>query len=308
MADTAELRRRVRQYLYGANPTERPFETLVTEALDNSETDVDVTDGNDWAVGDIAESVETGEQMYVTGVSTNTLTVIRGVGAVAAAAVTINTRLRRSPRFTTDQIDQAITNTLNNLSSAGIHGFSTGSLTIVANQYYYGLTETDIDDTYGVLSVYYVSTDGHELPTTIPHRRHSELSTSPAEWSQSHGVTLINHGDLEAGDTAYYTYAQSLNFDTDLDTTIAKLLVPQEEIVVLGAVTSLMGMTIIPATHDPGARTDRTVQPGQTSRDARWYQGQFFIRSREEAARLAVLRKQVAPGSVRTARVRRWRV
>ncbi|KKK50873.1 hypothetical protein LCGC14_3120650, partial [marine sediment metagenome] len=77
MATTASLRAAVFDYLYGAYPTDRPFETLLNEALDNSETDVDVLDGTDWAKGDHLEIEETGEQCLVLSVATNTLAVKR---------------------------------------------------------------------------------------------------------------------------------------------------------------------------------------------------------------------------------------
>lgn len=306
MATASDIRRRVREYLYGLSPNDRPFETLLNEPLDTSETDIDVTDGNDWAVGDVGQIEETGEQFYVTGVTTNTLTVIRSYGAVAATAATTAGRITKNPRWSQDKIDDAITDTLNELGTLGVHGFATGSITLVASQHRYELGVSDVEDTYGVISVYYVDSNS-EVPRALPFRPSVELSTTPAEWAASRSVTILDFGDNAAGDTVYFTYAQDLGYDTDLDTTLAKLVKEQEEIVVLGATLRCMGMTIAPMTNDPGARTDRTVQPGQTSRDVRWYQGQYFVRSRAEAARLAVLRGRIAPGSPRTRRVRRWR-
>ena len=50
--------------------------SLLAEALDNSETGIDVDDGTDFAVNDII--LVDAEKMLVTDISTNTLTVIRG--------------------------------------------------------------------------------------------------------------------------------------------------------------------------------------------------------------------------------------
>ncbi|MCI0529089.1 MAG: hypothetical protein L0Y56_16760, partial [Nitrospira sp.] len=76
--------------------------------------------------------------------------------------------------------------------------------------------------------------------------------------------------------------------------------------VTIGAVANLLGATISPATHDPGARTDRTVQPGQTSRDVRYFQGRFITEARQEAAILAVERQHLLKKNPRYARARRW--
>ncbi len=62
--------------------------TTLAEALDNSETGIDVADGTLFHAGMRALIVETGEVVTVSGVSTNTLTVTRGsLGTTAAAAV-----------------------------------------------------------------------------------------------------------------------------------------------------------------------------------------------------------------------------
>lgn len=57
--------------------------SLLNEALDISETGVDVDAGTDFALGQtlLVES----EQMYVTGITTNTLTVVRGANGTTAA-------------------------------------------------------------------------------------------------------------------------------------------------------------------------------------------------------------------------------
>ena len=308
MATGASLRTRIYEQLYSAFPNDRPFETLVTEAMDGVETDMDVTDGTDWDEGDIAESVETGEQMLVTAVATNTLTVIRGYGSVAAGAISINTRLRKNPRFTQDQLDTALRDSLNQCSAWGIHGFATGSITLASSVFSYDLAETDIDVANGgVLSLYFVPpNETSQVRQALPFRQEFQLDTGEADWSTATQLIVLSKGSASATDTVYFTYAQSLDYDTDLDTTIAKLAQGSEEAVVLGAVTRLLGGTIIPMTQDHGQRTDRSVPPGQTSRDVRYFQGQFFVAARAEAARLAVLRQRL-PRDRRTNRVRRWR-
>lgn len=65
----------------------RPRWTRLNEALDNSETGVDVDDGSMFNVDDIVFVPSTSERMLVTAISGNTLTVTRGVlGSTATAA------------------------------------------------------------------------------------------------------------------------------------------------------------------------------------------------------------------------------
>ena len=298
MAAADDIRTRVRNNLLGAYPKDRPFQTLVTEAMTDVETDMDVTDGADWSEGDIAESVETGEQLLVTVGGASPLTVTRGFGQIAGGAISINTLLNKNPRFSQDQIDDAVQSVLDTLGSHGIHAFGTGSETLVAGRWYYEQSETDIDETYGILGCYYpeLITD---IPQALPFVVAGQLDTTEAVWSSSHGIKLLSKGNLATTGTFYFTYAKTIAATTDL-------LVPQEEVVVLGATVALMGMTIAPATQDPGSRTDRTTPPGQTTRDGRWFQGEFFRAVKAEAARIAVVRQQL-PGDARSKRARRWR-
>jgi hypothetical protein len=74
---------------YGDGYSTSPYKastTTTNEELDNSETGVDVVDGTKLAVGQTI-LVET-EQMYIESISSNTLTVIRGVNGTTAAAHT----------------------------------------------------------------------------------------------------------------------------------------------------------------------------------------------------------------------------
>ena len=305
MATAAELRQRVYDYLYGQTPTEKPFESIITASYTNVATTVAVTDGDDWSEGDIVENIETGEQMLVTSVSVNNLTVVRAQNQTTAAASSgTDDQLRKNPRFTIKELDDALEEALNAMGRWGIHGFDTGSLTLVASQWFYGITETDVSPEYGVLAVYYPDTTT-EIPVGLPFRYLTDISTAPSEYSVGQGIVLMSKGDRATTDTLYYTYAQSYDFDTDLDTTIAKVELAHEELVVTAAVSRVFGHSISPATQDPGRRTDRTVPPGQTTRDGRWYQGVFFIEARAEQGRVA-LRRLRLPGTVRGRRGRRW--
>jgi hypothetical protein len=66
------------------NDNYRPRTASVTAAIDNASTSVNVADGSMFDLGDVIELE--GEQMLVTAVVANTLTVVRGYGGTAAAA------------------------------------------------------------------------------------------------------------------------------------------------------------------------------------------------------------------------------
>lgn len=66
------------------NDNYRPRTAVVTAALDNASTSVNVADGSMFDLGDVIELE--GEQMLVTAIAVNTLTVVRGYGGTAAAA------------------------------------------------------------------------------------------------------------------------------------------------------------------------------------------------------------------------------
>lgn len=87
----------------------------LAEALDTSETGVDVVDGTKFRAGDIIQ-IETQtenlfEQMYVVSISTNTLTVIRGFGGTAGTACDTGTPImiigNVSPEDSTAQTPKA---------------------------------------------------------------------------------------------------------------------------------------------------------------------------------------------------------
>lgn len=63
--------------------------SLLAEALDASETGVDVDDGTDFSIGDVIKVDD--EQMDVTNIAANTLTVTRGVNGTTAATHVDNT-------------------------------------------------------------------------------------------------------------------------------------------------------------------------------------------------------------------------
>jgi hypothetical protein len=261
-------------------------------------TTITVADGTNWAENDILEIDETDEQCLVRSVATNDLTVIRGWAGTTAAAAADAGIIYKNPRFTKQQITDSINAAVSSLEMWGIHDFGTGSIGYDDTVKYHELSESDIDEQYGVLSVYYVEANTL-LPRPLPFRRaYHNLSTAHASYSQGRGLVLGDWGTVTTGESVYYTYAKKLTSTTLSDA--------QAELVVLGSSALVLGKAVIPRTQDPGARTDRTVQPGQEARDGRWFQAEFFIRARAEAAQCTV-KRQAVPGSVQTKRAVRWR-
>jgi hypothetical protein len=301
MGTVAALRQRVRDYLYGSYETDRPFTSAIWSSFVAADTTIDVVDGDDWAAQDVLEVETTGEKMLVLSVILNALTVSRGLdGTTPADSLSDDDRIIKSPRWSVTEIDNAIASSIANLESWGVHVWGTGSLTYDAAQEAFEVTETDVMEQYGILSVYYQETNTL-IPRPLPFYQIAQLSSAPADWGGSGIlVQILDWGDLSSSKpTAYYTYAKIPDDATEL-------LTRQDELVVLGACVLLLGMSIAPRTQDPGAHTDRTVQPGQSVRDGRWFQGEYFIRARAEAAQLAVERQNL-PGTVRFNRARRWR-
>ncbi len=110
MADlsSSDLVQRVRDLL-GDNPWQTTSTTTTTS------TTVAVPDGTLWTFGAIGEW-QTGtvgyEQFYVQSVSSNNLTVIRGVNGTTAESHTSGDAVIRNPGFAGRQLQQAITQTL----------------------------------------------------------------------------------------------------------------------------------------------------------------------------------------------------
>lgn len=302
MATVAQLKQRVKDRLYGAYHTDRPFSAELGASHNSSVTSITVDDGGNWFGGDILENPGTDEQMYVKSVSSNTLTVIRGFnGTTAASSSGSDDLIHKNPRFASSEITDALNQSLKSLQTWGIHGIAYETVTRNdAQKDFWELAATDIDPIYGVLEVYYVE-DNTEQPRPLPFRYRQQLGTAPTEYGVGYGVLILDYGNVKLNEDFEVVYAQV--FDALTEPTNGD----QEELLVLGACVILLGGQIIPASQDPGARTDRTVPVGQLGRDVRHFQSEYYVRVRAEAGRVAVQRDKYRPSTVRSARARRWR-
>lgn len=300
MATQAEIRTRINDNLYAGFPADAPFVSRISVAYNNSIETITVLDGTQWANGDVLENLDNGENMKVVSKSGNVLTVLRGWnGSTPTASTDANDPVYKNPRFSAPFIDRSIESVLHDLHKWGIHIFGETTVTRVNPKEFYELAATDILEQYGVLKAYYVA-DNSELPITVPFRYHSNYGVGSTEYTQGRGVEVLDWGNVANGESLFLVYAKRIDSVTDL-------LDRQEQLVVDGACALLLGGTIIRATHDPGARTDRTVQPGQTSRDVRHFQGKFFTDARTEAAQCFIERQSILHETTRYARARRWK-
>lgn len=69
--------------------------TLTAEAVSIGETDIDVVDASSYVVGTILLAEETGELLFITGVSGNTITVVKGFGGTTDGTISTATGLQR---------------------------------------------------------------------------------------------------------------------------------------------------------------------------------------------------------------------
>lgn len=112
----ATLIKRIRAIL-----NDNPYNDTCTEAMDTTETGLDVTDGTEYQEGNLIEFQDDGELCLVRSVSSNTLTVVRNYQfSVTATAGTgtshsISTEILKDPLYRYSQIVLAVADVLLNL-------------------------------------------------------------------------------------------------------------------------------------------------------------------------------------------------
>jgi hypothetical protein len=202
-------------------------------------------------------------------VAATTATAIRGWNDTTPANVADNSFVSLNPRWTTQQVDHALEETLQDLAAQRLYIPTAGTaLTLVAGQNLYEIVETDVDPMKGVLSVYYQEASDARIFGVPFHNLYEPGSTILT--TGGYAVRLLDWGNNRAGDDLEVIYAKKVTALADSDN--EPLL---ESALVLGAVARLLAMSEGPRIHDPGRFTDRTVQPGQPLRDAAYFAGQY---------------------------------
>lgn len=294
MATLVELRGQVRDNFYSNHPGERPFRQILGAGYLVGDLTITVPDGAKWAVGDVMENEDTGEQTFITGIATNVLTVTRGFNGTTAAAGTAGDVLNKNPRMTVRKMDNAIEAILLDLSSHGVYQRATDTLTVLPDKYLYEIDLDNLVEPPGVIDVFFVDSFSG-LPVTIPYRQRQGL---PAAVSSTGEAIVLANPDLGNTTTVYVMFGKAYTAVTELP---ARL----DEVVVLGATGRVLGALIGQMHQDPGQHSNRTIPQGQASRDARWYQAEHLVAVRREAALLSA--QYLGTGNIQSGRRRRWR-
>lgn len=292
----ADVLRRVRQNLYSTRPVEHPWLQEISAIGDDTTTSITVDDGTVWDTGDILEVEETGEQCYVRSISTNTLTVIRGFNGTTAAATTDSVPLvRKNPQFTQQEIEDQYNHVLNSLWGHGVWAWNTTA--VVADSTKNPQLEIELSCLpRHIVSVSIASTNSEGEEVHVPFRLRQVGDNTevmlywPAETDFNESAVLVRTDPI-----------------TDID---ADDVHPDVEQVLEDGVTyRVMASSMASRLLDPGLLTDRTVQPGQGGRDARFYQGEFVLGVRRISQELKVEKANRRVGQdYHTSRARRWRV
>lgn len=281
----ASLVTAVRMHLEGSDPRERPYITTLTNAPGTGGTTFSVGDGDAWQVGDLAETPD-GELALVTAISTDDLTVSRAYGTVAAENLASGDVLRKNPKFSREQVVNALTQVLQELRDEGIYELATETITYTTDKWY-DVTDTAMEKVY---SVWYYEQDPAQ--TYAPFWR---FHTDPAT-----GQPKLYLGALwaTAGADVYVQYEKPYVAFTGLPDRLTPLMS-------FGAVYKLYGASVVAATRDPGKRTDRTVQGGQEARDSVWFLREYIRLRDGEVADLARKVRRL-PANVRAKRASRF--
>lgn len=267
MATAAVLRQRVFDNLYGSAVPERPTIQRINGAVNDTSETVIVDSGTPISINDIVE-FESGEQGFIYGKSSNTLSVYRGWNGTTAANIADNSFIKVNPRWTIKKVDDELNNVLRDLSAQGLYILGEGTdITLVAGQDVYELTETDVHEKHGALAVFYQEASNSEI-VGVPFLNIFDPTLETL--SSGFGVRLLSWGNNAAGDALTVLYAKKIDALADSD---AEPLL--EMALVLGATGYVLGGAEGPRIHDPGRFTDRTVQPGQPIRDGSFFLGQY---------------------------------
>jgi len=265
-----------------SEPRNRPYETPLTNSPGAGGTTFSVADGDAFQVGDQVET-PAGELALVTAISTNDLTVTRATRSIAAENVSSGDLLKKNPRFSLEQMDNAVDNILQELDPSGVFYMLTETVAYTTDDFY-DVTDTAMDD---VFSTWYIDNGNFHVPyfyfMTDPANTQPKIYLAAAGFS----------GNI------HVVYRRPYAVVTEFPDRVAPMIIA-------GAVYRLMGGATILATDDPGQRTDRTVQGGQEGRDSYWYFREFRRLKDVEVAYLADQVKRV-PTDRLSQRSRRYR-
>lgn len=242
MATRSELEARIRRLLEDA-----PLQTTLAEALDSSETGVDLSSTSDVTANSILEAGE--EQMLARSVTDPTVTVVRGYKGTTAASHSNGDTVRINPRYPKANIVEAINVVRNNWITTYMPRLEWDTSTagkFVTNRWIYNAPT----DAIGVEKVEW-SRPGRTQNVPVPH---GPLDVFPTE-DVSNGVGFeVYEMGLEGRDVRALYRKPWTDLDSDSDTTESDFPAQADELVVTGAVLYLLGWRLVPK-----LRLDETV-------------------------------------------------
>lgn len=277
----AGVRTAIRNTVESAEPRSRPYQTTLTNSPGTGGTTLSVGDGDAWQVGDLVETPD-GELALVTAISTNNLTVSRSWGAIAAENLASGDVVRKNPRFTVDQIDQAVADIVSE-SDPRVYNLATETIVYVTNDFY-DVADTAMEEVY---TAWYIEDGEFRTPRFMFWT--DDANAQPKVYLAAAGYT----GNI------FLNYRKPYTAVTELPNRLSPM-------VVAGAVYKLYGAEVVSSSTDPGQRTDRTVQGGQEGRDSYWFYREY-LRLRD--AEVALLKEKIArlPRDRQSQRMRRFR-
>ncbi len=270
-------------YVEAAEPRSRPYETIAASGFAASVITVD--DGDAWQVGDIMEIVDftVGSSLNrVTSIATNAVTVDRDVGRVTRVGDYLSdVPLRKNPRFTYDQINQAVSAVLQELDPR-IFALLTEDVAFTVDDWY-DVTDTAMEEVY---SAWYIE-DG-DFKILYHQFRTDPDNTQPKIFLAASGTSA----------TVHLNYRRPYALVTELPDRL-------QELIVVGVVYKMLGSANASSSSDPGKRTKRTVQGGQEGRDSYWFYREF-VRLRDAERVKLDLQVKTLPRDRRSQRSKRY--
>lgn len=252
----------IRRKVEAAEPRNRPYQTTLTNAPSTAGTTFSVGDGDAWQVGDLVEG-PAGELSLITAISTNDLTVVRTQGNQSAENLGIGDVVRKNPRFTYDQTEDAI-NEVRQETASRIFNLKSETLAVTTDGWY-DVTDTTMEE---VFSVWYLEDGEFRLPLF-------HFLTDPANSQPKLYVSAFSYTG-----NVYINYAAPYASITEYPDRLLGMFVA-------GATYKLLGGAVAVSSSDPGKRTDRTVQPGSEARDSMWFLREYYRLRDDEVAFLA---------------------
>lgn len=286
----ASLIKRVRQEL-----NDVPFYDTCTEAMDTTETGLDVAATSEWAVGDVVEFQDDGEQCLVTALaSATTLTVRRNhnfsVGATAGTGTnhSINAAIVKTPLFPYANVVTAIEGATQSLWPTVYHVL-TDDITPVVGTKYYAATAGAMD----IIQATQMTTDSPAIPKfygtrkgaypiQLLHNLPTASFTSGSAYYIPHFFNTTNHVFIAVAFRIDDTVGSG-NYTYLTDGLVV------EAVVYLTAADLVLSTDIARATDQDNNMNDQSVSPG--ARAQLGSQLRRLGQTKKEQARLDLARR-----------------